>query len=208
MGAIHNLGLWMINAVGVVNYLGIFILMALESSIVPIPSELVLIPAGYLVFQGKMSIILLFSVALVGSLAGSIVSYYLAYFAGRKTVERLIGKYGKAFLLNRESLEKTDSYFEKHGQITVFTARFIPGVRHLISLPAGFSNMNKSMFLIYTGLGAGIWNAVLISMGYYFGRNQDFLLKNWMIFTVLTVLVMGIIILVYFIAHKIRKRKK
>ncbi|MFW6027162.1 MAG: DedA family protein, partial [Candidatus Woesearchaeota archaeon] len=123
-------------------YLGIFLGMTLESSFFPFPSEAVLIPAGVLVAQNKMTIFYSFLMGTLGSLAGAYINYFLALFLGRRTVDHLVNKYGKFLFLDKEKLKKSDLYFQKHGEITTFVARLIPVIRQLISLSAGFSKMN------------------------------------------------------------------
>ena len=157
---VHNLG-----------YLGIFLGMTLESSFFPFPSEAVLIPAGALAAQGKMTILTSFLMGTLGSLAGALINYFLALFLGRRTVDYLVEKYGKFLFLNKEKLRKSDLYFKSHGEITTFVGRLIPVVRQLISLSAGFSKMNLWRFILYTVLGAGIWSMVLVLVGFYFGTN-------------------------------------
>ena len=150
-------------------YLGIFLLMAVESSFVPFPSEIVLIPAGYLASQGEMSVGLIMSSALAGSLLGAFINYYLALTLGRKMLER----YGKYFFIKESALEKMDNFFDKHGHISTFIGRLIPGIRQLISIPAGLAKMNLGVFSLFTALGAGIWALVLTMLGYYIGENQE-----------------------------------
>lgn len=152
-------------------YLGIFLGMTLESSFFPFPSEAVLIPAGALASQGKMTIFNAFLMGILGSLAGALINYFLALFLGRKTTDYLVDKYGKFLFLTKEKLRKSDRYFEKHGEITTFVGRLIPVVRQVISLSAGFSKMNIWRFLLYTGLGAGIWSLILVLVGFYFDSN-------------------------------------
>jgi len=152
-------------------YLGIFIMMTIESSFVPFPSEIVLIPAGYLASQGDMNIGMIMSAALGGSLVGAFINYYLALTLGRK----LLQKYGKYFFIKENALDKMDSYFKKHGHISTFTGRLIPGIRQLISIPAGLARMNLVEFSLYTSLGAGLWALILVLLGYFIGENQELL---------------------------------
>lgn len=150
-------------------YLGIFLLMTVESSFIPFPSEIVLIPAGYLASKGDMNIGMIMFSGLVGSMAGAYINYYLALLLGRK----ILRKYGKYFFINENAIEKMDSYFEKHGHISTFIGRLLPGIRQLISIPAGLARMNLAVFSIYTALGAGIWAFILVMLGYAIGENQE-----------------------------------
>ena len=196
---------WLVSVIGSLGYAGVLILMAIESSFIPFPSEAVLIPAGYLIQQGKMSLYLVFTVAVIGSLIGAYVNYFLALWLGRKASEATINKYGKFFLLNKKNLDKADIYFKKHGEITTFIGRLIPVIRQLISLPAGFAKMNLAKFTFYTALGAGVWSAVLIYIGYAFGQNQELIQQNLQMFTILALLFCGIVIIAYLIYRRIKK---
>lgn len=171
-------------------YLGIFLLMAVESSFIPFPSEIVLIPAGYLAFKGEMSLSLIFAAGLGGSMVGAFINYYLALLLGR----RILVKYGKYFFIKESAIGKMDEFFDKHGSISTFTGRLIPGIRQLISIPAGLSRMNLFKFSLYTSLGAGLWAMILIMLGYIIGENQELIntyLKQITIFIVLSLLVLG-----------------
>lgn len=150
-------------------YIGIFLLMSIESSFIPFPSEIVLIPAGYLASQGQMSISLILINALGGSLVGAFINYYLALTLGRK----LLIKYGEYFFVKEQTLKKMEFFFNAHGPISTFIGRLIPGIRQLISIPAGIAKMSVSLFAIYTALGAGIWALTLILLGYFIGHNQE-----------------------------------
>ncbi len=164
----HELAQLLVDAIFDWGYLGIFIMMAIESSFIPFPSEIVLIPAGYLASQGEMSIALIMLSALAGSMIGAFINYYLALTLGRKFLLR----YGKYFFIKEEALLKMENFFEKHGHISTFSGRLIPGIRQLISIPAGLARMNLAQFSLFTALGAGIWALVLVLLGYIIGENQ------------------------------------
>ena len=173
-------------------YLGIFLLMAVESSFIPFPSEIVLIPAGYLASQEEMSISAIFISALGGSLLGALINYYLALSLGR----RFLVRYGKYFFIKESALLKMEDFFEKHGSISTFTGRLIPGIRQLISIPAGLSSMNLAKFSLYTSLGAGIWAIILIMLGFTIGENQELInsyLKQIIIIIVISISVLGLV---------------
>jgi len=152
-------------------YLGIFFLMAVESSFIPFPSEIILVPAGYLASEGQMSISMIMLSGLGGSMLGAFINYYLALSVGRKFLQN----YGKYFFIKESALERMDSFFIKHGHISTFTGRLVPGIRQLISIPAGLARMNLITFSIYTALGAGIWALILTMLGYFIGENQELL---------------------------------
>jgi membrane protein DedA with SNARE-associated domain len=187
-------------------YIGIFIGMAIESSFFPLPSELILIPAGALISQGKMSFAITFFSALLGSIFGALINYAIALSLGRKTIESLTLKYGKAFLISKNELDKTDRYFNIHGEITTFVGRLLPGIRHLISLPAGFARMNIKRFALFTALGAGFWSLVLIYTGWLADRHQAFIAQHPVLISVFVLLIAAVIITSYVLF--IRKRKK
>ena len=174
-------------------YLGIFLLMAVESSFIPFPSEIVLIPAGYLAAEGDMTLGMIMASSLGGSMLGAFINYYLAFFLGR----RILQKYGKYFFIKESALEKMDRYFEKHGHISTFVGRLIPGIRQLISIPAGLARMNLATFSLYTALGAGIWSLILILLGYFIGANQDLIQIYLKQITIAVVLILILLILWY-----------
>lgn len=171
---LHELIDWILATVSGWGYTGIFILMALESTVLPVPSELVVIPAGYLAYQGKMSVTLIVLASTFGSLAGAFVNYLFALLVGRPFLER----YGRWFFVRPELLHKADAFFARHGAVSTFTGRLIPGIRHLISLPAGLTRMSRLAFSLYTCLGAAIWSAVLVAMGYFIGGNEGLIQEN------------------------------
>lgn len=165
---------WILATVGAWGYAGVFILMALESTVLPVPSELVLIPAGYLAQKGEMNFLAIVLASTVGSLAGASLNYAFALWVGRPFLER----YGRYFFVRPALLHKTDAFFVKHGAVSTFTGRLVPGIRHLISLPAGLTRMNFATFSFYTCLGAGLWSVVLTLMGYVIGDNEALIAAN------------------------------
>lgn len=187
------------------SYVGIFIGMTIESSFIPFPSEIILIPAGILLKQSKMTFLPIIIAAILGSIIGAYINYFLGYYLGRKTINKLIKKYGKIFLISEEKLKKADNYFENHGRITTFIARFIPGIRQIISIPAGFSKMNLKQFTIYTALGSGIWSIILIALGYIFENNSELIKQNEQII-LLTLLIIFTITITIYILKKLFER--
>jgi len=142
------------------HYWGIFLLMALESMIAPVPSELVMPPAGFLIYQGKFTWLGVMVASSLGSIAGSLLSYGMGVLG-----EPVVLRYGRYLLLNPHHLEWTKNFFARYGSITIFIARFIPVVRHLISIPAGLARMSLAPFILYTAIGASLWNGFLTYLG-------------------------------------------
>ena len=188
-------------------YFGIFVGMTLESSFFPFPSEIILIPAGALVARGEMIFIFVFLAGLLGSFVGALINFFLALYLGRTTVNFLISKYGKFLFINNSRMKKTDDYFRKHGEITTFVGRLIPIVRQLISIPAGFSKMNLFKFCLFTSLGAGLWTAILIYIGYFLGDNYSWLNRNFNITTLIVLLLSLIIIMIYILWNRKHQNK-
>lgn len=192
---------FIVNLVESWGYLGIFCMMFLESSFFPFPSEVAMIPAGYLAFQGKMNIFLAFFAGTFGSLMGAIFNYYLCYFFGRSLIE----KYGKYVGIDDEKMQKFESFFKRHGEISTFNCRLIPGIRQYISLPAGLARMNIFRFSLFTTLGAGIWVAVLLGLGYFLGQNETILKEKLHIITILLLFFVILTFIIYFYFYKKQK---
>jgi len=196
---------FIVGLVDKLGYGGIILAMTLESSFVPFPSELILIPAGVLVSSGQMSFLLVLMSGIIGSLIGAYINYYLALYLGRVAVNKLVDKHGRFFLLGNGSIKKSERFFEKHGEITTFVGRLIPLIRQFISVPAGFGKMNLFKFSFYTALGAGIWSAVLIYLGMVFGNNQSLIQENLTLITALTLVILTIIVLIYVLVKRKRR---
>jgi membrane protein DedA with SNARE-associated domain len=192
---------FIVESIGNMGYLGIFLLMALESSFFPFPSEVVMVPAGYLVYKGEMNMFLVILFGILGSLFGAFVNYYIAKRWGRGFLVR----YSKFLFINETRLQKIEKFFSDHGHISTFSGRLIPGVRQYISFPAGLAKMNLVHFSIYTALGAGIWVSVLALLGYYLG-GQEALLKEYLRYIIVAILFI-LILLAYFYIKGLKKDK-
>lgn len=190
-----NLISLLLSLISQLGYIGIFIGMAIESSFFPFPSEIILIPAGALIAQGKMFFLPVLLAGLLGSLLGALINYLLALFLGRTAIDYLVKKYGKFIFITQKSIRKSDIYFKKHGEITTFIGRLIPGIRQLISLPAGFSKMKLSKFFLFTALGAGLWSIILILIGYFFGNNIELIKANLNI----VLLIISLLIIIFYV---------
>ncbi len=189
---------WIVETVGSLGYAGIFIMMFLESSFFPFPSEVVMIPAGYLASKGEMSLIIAIVVGILGSLAGALFNYFLAVKFGRVFLLR----YGKYLFLKEETLNKLEEFFKNHGEISTFSGRLIPGIRQYISFPAGLAKMDLLKFNLYTALGTGIWVTILALLGYFIGENEE-LVKEYLHNATLGVLAfIGALIAVYIVWKK------
>lgn len=152
------------------NYWTITLLMTIESSFIPFPSEVVIPPAAYKAASGNsdLNVYLVVLFATIGANIGAFINYYLAYFVGRPIVYKFANsRFGHMCLIDEEKVRHAEAYFDKHGAMSTFVGRLIPAVRQLISIPAGLAKMKPSTFLLYTTLGAGIWNAILAAIGYY-----------------------------------------
>ena len=175
--------------------------MAMESSVIPVPSELVMPPAGYLAQQGQMNIWFAIFMGTAGSLVGAYANYYAAHYLGRP----LLLKYGKYVWITEEKFAKVEQYFRDHGEISTFIGRLLPVVRHLISLPAGLASMNHVKFTIYTLAGAGIWVTILTWIGYFIGANQE-LIMQYSHQAVIGVIIVSTVIIAFYVRN--HKRKK
>lgn len=194
---IHEIAQLITDTIFEMGYLGIFLLMLIESSFIPFPSEIVLVPAGYLASKGDMDISLILVASLMGSIGGALINYFGALYVGRKFILR----FGKYFFISQETLDKMERFFAKHGAISTFTGRLIPGIRQLISIPAGLSRMNLKIFILYTSLGALIWSIILVALGYIIGENQELINTYLSQIVTITLISVAMITALYIYRH-------
>jgi len=173
--------------------------MTLESSFFPFPSEIVIPPAGYLASIGQMNIVAIIAAGVFGSILGALINYYIAFLFGRP----LIDKYGIYFFLSKKKFNNIEYFFQKHGEITTFVGRLVPGIRQYISFPAGLAKMNIFRFILFTAFGAGIWVVILAYIGYYIGSNIEVVKKNIHIVMIYLFPVLFFIVLCYIVLYKI-----
>ena len=202
MHIIGALTQWLVETIGKMGYTGIISLMFLESSFFPFPSEVVMPPAGYLAWKGEMSLPLVIIAGIAGSLLGALFNYWLAAKLGRP----FLIKYGKYFFISRESIDKADEFFRKHGHVSTLVGRLLPVIRQYISLPAGIARMPMKTFMLFTSIGAGAWVVVLTFAGYLLGEHQDLLKEYLHVITIACVALAVIIAVGYMFVLKRRKK--
>jgi len=195
--AIHLL----INFINEIGYFGIFIGMLLESTVVPIPSELIMIPAGISAAHGGMNIYIAITCGVLGNASGALLSYYLASSIGR-SVLFYIGKY---FFVKPATIVKIEEFFKNHGPISVFLGRLIPGVRHFISLFAGIAKMDLRKFFIYTVTGSAIWTTTLTVLGFFIGENQELIKAHLHEIIIACIVLCAGIVAIYILRKPARK---
>lgn len=188
-------------------YLGVFVLMTFESALIPIPSEVTMPFAGFMVGLGKLNFLLVVFIGAIGNLIGSLMAYALGYWGGETVVHNLVRKYGKYLLITLEEVETSEKWFKNHGSKIAFFSRLLPVVRTFISLPAGIAKMNVLHFSIYTFLGSFLWSAFLAWLGLMLGQNWNVLGGYFHKFDYLIVAT-GLILTALYVYHKIQKIKK
>lgn len=193
MGITESIVEFAVNFVESAGYLGLSVLMVMESTFMPVPSEAVMPPAGFLIEEGKFSFPAVIFFSTLGSIVGSLISYYIGAWGGKPFID----KFGKYLLLDRHHLTITERYFNRWGNITILVGRFIPVVRHLISLPAGIGKMNLFKFIMYTVIGAGIWNSLLACAGYILKSNWTEITKYSRIADIIVLTLMAAVVLYY-----------
>jgi membrane protein DedA with SNARE-associated domain len=199
----HELIQWLVDTIGAMGYAGIFLLMAMESSVFPIPSEVVMPPAGYLAQQGKMNMGLVILSGTLGSLAGAYANYFVARWLGRP----LVIKYGRYVWITEEHFNRVESFFLRHGEISTFIGRLLPVIRHLISIPAGIARMNHIRFTLYTTLGAALWVSILSWIGYFIGQEKELILRYSHEAVLAVAVFSAILVAVYVAVHRRKNRK-
>lgn len=206
---------WFSSLMGNLNYWTVFLLMYIEGTVIPVPSELIVSPAAYHAAAGHLDVTLVIIFATLGAVLGSATNYVAAYYLGRPIVYRFANsKLGHLCLLNQEKIEKSEKYFNDHGVIATLTGRLLPGIRQVISVPAGLAKMKFWKFILYTTIGAGIWNCVLAALGWYLHSivpeeqlNDKILEYNDHIKVVILSL-FGLMVAYFVIKHFLNKRKK
>lgn len=201
-----SIAIFLLSITANLGYLGVFFLMTVESSFIPFPSEIVIPPAAYLASQGEMNLFFIILVGVAGSLAGALINYLIAYTFGRKVIYSLVNtRWAKYLLLNEKNLLKAENYFNKYGNMATFICRFVPAVRQLISLPAGFTKMNIWSFIFYTISGSTFWVSILAFLGYYYGANQEKLARYYQEITYAGI-ILGALFLIYLL-YQFQKNK-
>lgn len=192
------------------NYGTVTLLMAVESSFIPFPSEVVVPPAAYkaLEEESDMNIVLVVVFATLGAICGALVNYFLALWLGRPIIYKFVEtRFGKMCLLSKEKVEKAEKYFDKHGKSSTFIGRLVPGIRQLISIPAGLAKMNLISFTCFTALGAVIWNIILAVLG-YIGHGSKDLIDQYSHELSYVLLGLGVLFVIYLIYKGLSKKKE
>ena len=195
------------------NYGTILFLMLLESTVVPVPSEFVVTPAAYHAASGQLDVWLVILFATIGADLGASINYVVALYVGRPVIYKFANsRWGKMCLLNQEKVEKSERYFDEHGIVATLTGRLIPGIRHLISIPAGLARMNYWKFLLYTTIGAGCWHAILAALGWYLHAivPEDQLndkIEEYAEYIKLIIVALVIVVIGYFLVKSFLKKK-
>jgi len=190
-----------------INYPMVVFLMTLESTFLPVPSELVVPPAAWKAAQGEMNVFLVVLFSTIGCVLGALINYFLAKTLGRKIIYSLVDtRIAHMLFINRESMEKSENFFIKYGKSSTFIGRLVPGVRHLISIPAGVAQMNLRDFIFYTFIGSAIWNGILAALGYFLYTQQELLKEYYRDISIAALLIFAIFLI--YIIYKISKNRK
>ena len=205
---------WITSLLSNLNYGTVYLLMLLESTVVPVPSELVVAPAAYHSAAGHLNIWLVVLFATLGAMTGATINYLAGYYLGRPIIYKFANsRVGHLCLLNQSKVEKSEKYFDDHGMVATITGRLIPGIRHLISIPAGLAKMNYWKFLLYTTIGAGAWHAILAVLGWYLHdivpdeQLNDKILEYGEYIQVVICMIVAIALVYFIIRYLVRRHK-
>lgn len=201
MGITEFLAAYVTAFIDKTGYPSVFVLMVMESMVFPVPSEAVMPFAGFLIFEGRFSFFGVIAASTLGSIAGSLLSYALGYYGGKPAIDR----FGKWLLLDRRDLAMTERFFARRGEIAILVSRFIPVIRHLISIPAGMGRMNLLPFSLYTVIGAGLWNTILAVAGFYLRQHWDLVMHYSRIVDIVVLAVLGALLAIFVWRHAARK---
>ena len=196
------------------NYGMVWFLMLLESTVIPVPSELVVAPAAFNAADGTFNIWLIILFATIGADCGATINYIAGYYLGRPIIYKFANsKWGKMCLLNQKKVEQAEKYFDDHGAIATISGRLVPGIRHLISIPAGLARMNYWRFLLFTTLGAGVWNCILAGLGWWlhtFVTKDELNMKieEYSEYIKYSIILIVILVICFFLIKHIIKKKK
>ena len=196
---------WLLKTLLDIGYPGIIALMTLESSILPVPSELVMPPAGYWAAKGQMSFPIVLLCGVLGSILGALANYYGAQLIGRPLIQR----YGKYVLLSEKNLLRSERFFAEHGEISTLIGRLFPVIRHLISIPAGLHRMPLPKFILYTGVGAAVWCTILTYIGYFLGQHEGVLrneeIHRYVTWALLALIPLSLILILIYLLRRRRR---
>ena len=204
---------WISTLLGNLNYGTILLLMLLESTVIPVPSELVVAPAAYHSAAGELNVLLVVLFATIGADIGASINYFVALYVGRPVIYKFANsRWGKLCLLNEEKVKKSERYFDDHGIVATLTGRLVPGIRHLISIPAGLARMTYWKFLLYTTIGAGLWHAILAALGWYLHTivpedQLESTIQQYNHYIVGAILGLVAVVIIYFIIKSKLKKK-
>lgn len=204
---------WISTLLNNLNYGTILLLMLLESTVIPVPSELVVAPAAYHAADGSLNVFLVILFATLGADIGASINYFMALYVGRPVIYKFANSHwGKMCLLNQQKVEKSEKYFDDHGVVATLTGRFVPVIRHLISIPAGLARMNYWKFLLYTTIGAGLWHSILAALGRYLATivpedQLETTIKQYNHYIVGVIIALVVLAVIYFLVKSRLKKK-
>ncbi len=204
MGITESIAAFGTHVIGSIGYLGVFLLMTAESMVLPVPSEAVMPFAGFAIAEGALLWPVVIVVATLGSISGSLAGYAIGKFGGRPFLER----FGKYLLLDSEDLAATDRFFNRRGSPTILVSRFIPVVRHLISIPAGMGSMRLGPFIAFTIIGAGLWNSFLAWCGFQLQKNWAEVMRYSHLIDIGVVVLLAALVVLYVARHVTRRRRR